>query len=489
MISFGLALESQPEAVSVGIISGSTLEKARALWERRTQVRGETFFVVNAANPAAYQPAQILAVSGADVEKRELSKTGFVEALQAADYLTFTGHGANSYLRIDEDTTLAAQDLPTLDAALIGTGSCQTFQLWNENSVALQFADQGAAAYAGFVYSPNEGYLLGEFDGLPFRYTWPDFPIGYVLQAQNRGTVQVFAAFPYQFLLGDPRIALQGQPPYQLVTDRMENGQRFLAYRGLPHGVVPIRIPAGAEYRFVEVIGWTAAAEQDPFYNRKLQMINLKGDKLLLLDSPGGEITLRLSKSTPFYWFPIDILLDSFDHTLLYSQQSGGDVIGLGLAILPLGWLGWQAWKKRLSALKVRLAIFAGLAATVLHGLYAFLRLSEITITSKQVAFSPLSLLDTFVLIACGALIFFQVRARLGKLMALAVATFNSWLPMVFGGLVVTVFNQGFFIPQFGAPLYNYALAIMPAIAFLVTFMILALVFGWLDRLTLLESR
>jgi hypothetical protein len=97
----------------------------------------------------------------------------------------------------------------------VGTGSCQTLRPWKEGSIARSFIDRGAAAYSGFVFSPNGGYLVGEFDGLPYRYTWPDFPIGHAVQVQNRGTLQGFARFAYQFLLGDPRTALPPEPPYR----------------------------------------------------------------------------------------------------------------------------------------------------------------------------------------------------------------------------------------------------------------------------------
>jgi hypothetical protein len=40
-------------------------------------------------------------------------------------------------------------------------------------SMALAAVAKGAAAFAGFLFSPIEGYLIGEFDGLPFRYTGP----------------------------------------------------------------------------------------------------------------------------------------------------------------------------------------------------------------------------------------------------------------------------------------------------------------------------
>ncbi len=101
-----------------------------------------------------------------------MTKTGFIKVLQSADYLTFTGHGSSRSLNLDENIRLTAADVPSLDSVVISTGSCQTVRPWNADSIARRFVDQGAAAYAGFVFSPNEGFLIGEFDGLPFRYTW-----------------------------------------------------------------------------------------------------------------------------------------------------------------------------------------------------------------------------------------------------------------------------------------------------------------------------
>ena len=211
-----------------------------------------------------------------------------------------------------------------LNQIVVSTGSCQTVRPWNDNSIALRFVDQGAAAYAGFVYSPNEGYLIGEFDGLPFRYTWPGFPIGHVIQAQNRGTLQGFARFPYLFLLGDPRIAFQSYPPYSLVDDRLEDGQRILKFQQVPSGVIPVRITGGATYRFVEAEGITTAAEQDPFYNSRLQMVDIQEDKYILLVHPGGDLTLRLRPQAPWHWFLRDILLDLFRLYLHLQPAIGG---------------------------------------------------------------------------------------------------------------------------------------------------------------------
>ena len=295
----------------------------------------------------------------------------------------------------------------------MGTASCNTVRLWNEDSIALRFVDQGAAANSGFVYSPNEGYLIGEFDGLSFRYTWPDFPIGHVIQAQNRSTLQGFAQFPYQHLLGGPQIALQTEPPYHLVDDRQVKKHRILIFWDVLPGVIPIRISNGATYRFVEVPDVTAAAEQDPFYNSRLQMINIRSDKFILLVHEGGELTLRMRPQAPWYWFLGDILLDSLNHTLLFLQQSGGDTIAIVFAVIPLVWAGWQIFRKRLSWQKIRIAMLIGIGAIIIQGVYILVRLDQVTITSKAVVFSPLSIVAAFPLSTCGALIYFQARSKI----------------------------------------------------------------------------
>ncbi len=484
LIEFGLAMKQQPEAISTGLITASTLEGARALWERRTQVRGQSLFIVNAANPAAHiEEGRIMALQGEQASVQPLTKSNLTRALEAADYLTFTGHGASRYLRLDEATTLAAGDVPALEAAVITTGSCQTLQPWKEDSIALGFVDQGAAIYSGFVFSPNEGYLMGQFDGLPFRHTWPDFPIGHALQVQNRGTVQGFAHFPYQYLLGDPRAALQPRPPYQLVEDREEGSWRILSYQDVPAGIVPIRIAGGAAYSFVQVKGITATAEGDPFYNSRLQMADIREDKYILLAQGGGELTLRLRRQAPWYWFPTDILLDSLDDVLLFSPQAGGDIIALGFLSIPLAWCGWQALRKHIPWRMLRSALAIGAGAAFLQGVYTLLRLNQVTIISKAVVFSPTGLAAGFLLTACGALIYFRARRLGGKVLGLLVMTFVSWSPMVFSLAAVGIFNIVFFIPAMGTALYNYSAGLLPAGAFALTLGLARLAVGVAERM------
>lgn len=470
MIEFGMTMKGQSSAVSTGIITGSTIEQARALWQRAAQVGNQTYVAVNAPNISAHLPeGQMLEFSRGQVTKNPLTKDKFIQALQTADYLSFTGHGGNSFLGLDEHLSIKPEDIPSLNGIIVATVSCQTLRLWNDNSISRKMIDQGAAAYSGFVFSPNEGYIIGEFNELPFRYTWPDFPIGHVIQAQNRGTLQGFAHFPYHFLLGDPRIALQSEPAYQLVDDRQDGDLRTITYRGVPAGVIPMRIIDGAAYNFVEAPGITSASQGDFIYNSRMQMVNIDSDKFILLIHNGGDLTLRMRPNPPWYWMPIDIFLDSMDYTYIFLQQSGGDMMTGVFSIIPLLWIGWQIRKKRIDSRKIRPALIIGLAVAVVQGIYMAVRLPHVTITSKVVVFSPLSVLAAFLTGACGTLIFLQTRARYGKLVGIMVITFSSWAAAIFLVGVIAGFNAIAFAPRYGASLYNQSLGLLAVVSFVVS--------------------
>jgi hypothetical protein len=490
IVAFSLAMRERPSAISVGIISGSTLENARALWQRAGEVKGQRLVAVNAANPSGHIEAKITIFDQGQTTVQPLTKPNLAHGLQNADYLIFTGHGGRRSWGLDEDTTLYAVDIPPLPPVVIGTASCNTFRIWESESIALACTDQGAAAYAGFAYSPNEGYLIGEFDGLPFRYTWPDFPIGHVVQVQNHGTLQGFANFPYYYLLGDPRIALQVAAPYRLVDDRQDGDVRILTYAGAPAGLIPVRIPGGARYDFVDIPGVTAAGEHDRFYNSRLQMANIGEDKYILLAHQGGDFTVRLAPDPSVPWAIADLLTDSLDHTLLYSAQTGGDVISLfpaGLALVGIALLLWRRKARGAGRPHLALAVLTAAAFTALHGLYAFIRLGHVTVTSKLVEFSPLSLVGTFLLVGCGAFLFLYTRSWWARGFALLVATFPAWAAAAFGLGFIAFYNLALFRPALGASVYNYNLGLLSLVTFVLESILFATVF-FLSRRWLLPA-
>jgi hypothetical protein len=481
MVDFGLALRDRPSAVSVGIISGETLEDARALWLRASEVKGERVYAANALNPAGNIEAEIVEFSKEGTAVQPLTQANLLESLQAADYWTFSGHGGSSYLRLDEDSKLQSGQIPRLPSTVIATSSCNTFRLWDENSLPLDMVRQGAAAYAGFVFSPNSGYLIGAYGDVPFRYTWPEFPIGHAIQVQNHGTLQGFAQLPYYWLLGDPRIALQAEAPYRLVESQSSDGSLTLFYADAPAGILPVRVPGGARYRFVDIPGVSAAWDHDPFYNARLQIANIGDDKFILFEHEGGDFSLRLRSNPPWIWVAGDILTDSLDTTYLFFHEHGSDIIMLvvGIILLPIVWI---VLRKKGSSRTLVPALLTGLGFAAIHGLYAWARLERLTITSKIVGFHPLSLVSTFLLAGCGAVLFLNAKSWRGRVVAVLVATLNALFPAVLQLSLYAVANGLAPRVKLGIALWNASLGTQPLIVFVFECILFGLVFGALAQ-------
>jgi hypothetical protein len=465
LVDLGLAIDARRAAVSIGIISGSSIETARALWQRAGSVRGRRLFAVN--GESATTPVVQGRIRSVDPDGiQPLTRGALVSTLRRADYLTFTGHGGAGYLSLAPRTVLTAGDIPDLPPVVVATGSCQTIRPWRPNSIALAFVDRGAAAYAGFVYSPNEGFLFGEFGGLPFRYTWHEFPIGHVMQVQTRGTLRGFAAFPYHVLLGDPRIALNEGPPYRVFADRKTGSDRILAFTDAPAGVLPIRISDGVLYRFVEVPGVASVGEDDLFYNSRLQMVDIGDAKYLLFKHDGGDFTMVLRREVPARHAVLIPLGDSLDAALVFGQQHGGDLAATVAGILVWLVIGWRAWRRRDAhdpaghPGPLRLALCLGLGFALLHGLYAWLRVGHITINEKPTLSGPLSFIGTFLLVAGAGFLYLCARSWRGRAAAIVLAI----LPAL-GGAAVTAALM-FIVNlasarQLGAGYYNYSLSLL----------------------------
>jgi hypothetical protein len=478
LVQAGLLLGGRESAVSLGIISGSTMDQARELWLRGPEVDGRLVVAANAANVSGHILSGIIVFGSGGTAYHPLTLANLQRYLQRADYLTFTGHGGGGHLELDPDTLLRSQDIPDLPPMVVATASCNTFRIWTGDSIALGFVDKGAAAYAGFAYSPNEGYLIGEFLGVPLRYTWPDFPIGHVVQVQNKGAVKGFASFPYYYLLGDPRTALQSEAPYDLVSDREGPEGRTLQYADAPQGFIPVRIQGAAKYSFVEIPGVSSSWEHEPFYNSRLQMVDLGDDKYVLFRHGGGDFSVILRPSPPWYWPVVDLLFDSLDHTLLYLPEAGGDVLALFLG--GTAWLAILRLLRRMQGGRANLmaSVATGAVIASLHAIYACTRLDDVTITSKLVQFGPVPLLGTFLITGCGAFLFLNGRSWRARVLAIVLGTLPVWAAICFSVAVITAVNVIVFQPELGRGAYNYALAVLPAGALVVESLLLLVCFS-----------
>jgi len=456
MAEVGLIQKQHGSFPSVGIITGSTLEDARQLWLRGRLLREEwaqqepdRFYAANGEFPTAdIDQAQLLKWSNDGFEISPLNKASLSDALQQADYLTFTGHGAGRYLRLDSETEYKDADIPALPPVVMSAASCQTLRIWNPDSIALGFLRQGAAAYVGFVFSPMEGFLMGEFQDLPFRYTWPGFPIGQVVALHNRGTLQGFANIPFYYLLGDPLIAFRAAPPYELASDVEEDGRRTLVYQGAPAGIIPVRVAGGGSYSYVEVVGVGATSSHDPVFHSRLQATSLNGDQYILFQHKGGDFTIQLAETPPWGWGPAHLLLFALDEITLFTPLNGGDWI-----IFILGCLGTAAAARRFLRLRrqnaapapqVGLNCLAFALGTVLVlGIYAKLREPYFAGNSKPVSFELnwLWLVGVFLLACSGSGLYMMTRKWIGKFASLLVTIAPALFPVLFGLAVVEVTN------------------------------------------------
>lgn len=271
--------------------------------------------------------------------------------------------------------------------------------------------------------------------------------------------------------------------PYRLVDDRHEGDSRTLTYTGVPSGVIPVRIPDGAQYSFVEIPGLTAVGSDDWFYNGRLQMADIGQDRVLLVEHRGGDLIVHLRRKPPGLWRVTDLLADSLDHTLLYGAQTGFDWLGTGAAVLALAGLGWRMRRRRRGEDSLLIpAALVGVGAAALYALYAWVRLNDLTITSKRVEFSPLAMVSIGLLTVAGAFLFLTARSWRGSTVALALVTFPAWTAGAFSLAAVAVVNLTLAETGLGVSLYNYHLALLAGIAFSVELVLFGSLFWALGR-------
>jgi len=424
LASYGMAVRERLSAISLGLITGSTLDSARRLWLRAAEA---------SARRCSYADvrAEEITVPGSDnTAKLPLTAANMQRMLHETDYLLYSGHaGPSSWMGLHSD------EVPDLDPIVVSTASCRTFRPWMKGNIALAFVDKGAAAYAGFPSSPSGQYLIGQLGGMPLRHTWPEYPIGHVVQIQARAAMQTFARFPQYFLLGDPRISLGKEAPYEVVEDRLESDQRILTLSGAPAGFIPVRVPGGAGYDFVTVAGVTSASSRDPLFNSRLQMADIGEDKHIMLGQEGGDVRILLRSDATWHWRAGDAFLDLLDLGVLAGPSDAQLAFWVGLLALVL--VGWKAIRRHTPVRLAALAAAAGLTLSAAWSLYVYLRRESITITSEVVEIDLLYSTATALLIGCGLLLFLMGRSRWVIVPALLLALFPGWLILVIFPLAI----------------------------------------------------
>lgn len=438
--SFNVALDRASPRPSSGLITGSTERLARALYERASLVGGPRAAVILGED--AFGAGAIVEMTDGGRRRRPLAGTSDVlSLLGSANYVHYAGHGGSDYWRLGGNDRIVTSGIPPLHAVVVSTMSCQTIRIWEPGSIALRMVDAGAAAYTGFYYSPTAGYQIAEEDG-PFRHTWPEVPIGLVVEAMNAGAAKGYARVPFHLLLGDPRLALRSEAPCRLVDQGESGGVRTLSCSGAPSGLIPVRVRDGAQYRFAEASG-TTAWDGEPFFNRRMQMTTIGGDRLLLIDHAGGDLHVALRRQPPLARLAIDPLADALDDMLISNadRRHGGDLVAVVFAALATVVVvrrvrGWRTDRRPVVA-----AAVVGLIAGLLHASYALARQGDLVVISKPLVFSPLAAIGTGVLVACGAFLFLTADSWRGRLAGTIVATSVGWFGGIFMLAATTAMN------------------------------------------------
>ncbi|MBZ5500074.1 MAG: hypothetical protein LAP85_27065 [Acidobacteriia bacterium] len=459
LVDYGRAVQ-QRGTLALGFISGSTVERARELWTRRPP-RGPLGVIVAEGAMASRPGLPTLRIGGhAELPPELLSRETFGRSLRDADYVTYNGHGGAEYFRFDERQLFVGADIPPLPPLVISAFSCNTFRLWQDRSIALAFVDRGAAAYAGFSYSPMPGCAMDE--GFPFRRTWPGFPIGRVVQLQARAAMLATSRFPIFHLLGDPRLALGSSPSYEIIVDREQDGDRQIEFAPLAPGAIPIRIDGGARYEVADVPGVSRVSARDGFYNGRLQMLDVGADKYLLVQHPGGPLTIRLTNRDAG---TARVLLKALDLGLVV--YAGGDrVTPMLIGLLGAFGILWLAFRKAASARILVTSLIVGSVFGCAHLTYAVLRMGRVDVISSPPAWTWWPAAVTLVLVALGSAVFLNARRQRPTTLAVAVAV--ATLPLAGPALLWlgSAFAFNFMLQdRIGAPLYNYALGTLYLLA------------------------
>ena len=159
------------------------------------------------------------------------------------------------------------------------------------------------------------------------------FPSG-TYPGRNRGTLQGFPQFPYQFLLGDPRIALQAKSPYHLVEDRQE-GTRGHDAPGRSRGRDPHSHPQRSRTPLPSSAGRHRHRQEGSLLQQSAADGRHPGRQVRPAGPRWRRPDLRMRLRAPWFWFPVDVLLDSLDHTLIFAQQAEGPSWRWGLLSFP----------------------------------------------------------------------------------------------------------------------------------------------------------
>lgn len=153
-------------------------------------------------------------------------------------------------------------------------------------------------------------------------------------------------------------------------------------------------------------------------------MADIGGEKVLLLLHAGGDFTVRLHRTPPWYWPVLRTVTTALDHTAFIHHAQGSLApgwIASGVLMLIVTWV--YVRNRPFQARSLLLAVGAGLVFTALPGGYALARRAHLTILYTQwlrtmdrtFELSPSVLITTFLMSTGGAWLYLHARTRWGR--------------------------------------------------------------------------
>lgn len=458
LATIGYIFENQDYYPAVGIISGSTLASAEQLWARRHLAQeGQNFLGTDVdILQSIYEPSIFELAEGANT-KIALNQATLIEALKQADYFYWARHTGprdwswnEEYGNWTENDRLLGKDIPALKAAVIYSLTCSPLRPWVENSIALAFVDQGAAAFLGFVNTPHIVTFARQEFALPGITSWRELPLGLVAQIHNRTAAKSVFSSPQLFMLGDPRIFLSKTPPYQIIADTMAaNGKRVITGTSPNRTILAVKVAGGAAYDFVSLKGLTSASEQDIFYNNKLQTLNLGADKYLLFFHERGDFTLELAPQASVGWQVQDAFTDALDYSWvvlwLSTYADGNPNIYLFSIPVFVGILLFMFYRRKRSFKDYSRIWIVALALTLLRLAYFWLRADDYTVSANLVDYTALQIAlgcgGVFASIAGGFILIRESASRKGKFLGLLFTSLRAFWMTGFYLVFITALN------------------------------------------------
>jgi len=478
LVNIGQVFKRLDTYPALGIISGGSLESAEALWQRKDEVEyGRSTLGTDVEKGQLVTEPTLFDISPGATAIQLLNKPNLIKALQQSDFIYWARHVSRNkwFWNTEEEDfgdgdKLLAEELPDLPPLVAYTPSCGSFQPWEEDSIAISFTDHGAAAYAGHIHSPStNGFLMRRGRAVPGMYTWPGFPLGVLVQVQNRMTTRVTFNTPLFYLLGDPRLHQMAEAPYQVISDETgEDGVRTLHGKSSMSGYLPVKIEGGAAYTYVSITGLDAASESDPFFNNNLHTLDLGSDNYLLFYHAGGEFEINLAPQIPPLWLVSDTLLDALDYSWVALALAFSPFSLVLLAVLAVI-LYVKTRRQHIPLRRCNKVFLIVLVLAAMKLAYLLLRLHRYSVYASVAEYSPFDLVlgfcGSFAAAAGGLILILGAKKMIVKAAGFALAVLPQ-LALTALYLVMDSYVNLMFLTANPVPMavYNNKAIILPSI-------------------------